>query len=317
MAPWNTPRKYTVPGELVKAGRNTIAVRVASTVSIALDGGFMGPAEDMYWQTAEGSRNSLAAEWAYSPEQLFGQDAAMMIPVAGPGLHNTVSTLFENKIYPILPYAIRSVVWYQGECNAIPESDIYDTLLTTLIKDWRYQFCDPQLDFVVIQLPGWQARRRFSIGSTWAVLREKQFQAALANDAAIIVTADTGDVTDLHPQDKDIVAERAAAVTAEKLASGKYPAFAVPLKAERAGDNVKVTVAADILAANEGNGFAIVDVYGEVTYPEFTVSGNTVILSADGGLPERGTVYYNWSNFPEGRITDGGGRMLTGFRLEF
>jgi hypothetical protein len=80
---------------------------------------------------------------------------------------------------------------------------------------------------------------------------------------------------------------------------------------------VKVTVAADILAANEGNGFAIVDVYGEVTYPEFTVSGNTVILSADGGLPEKGTVYYNWSNFPEGRITDGGGRMLTGFRLEF
>ncbi len=317
---WNTPRKYRVPGELVQAGRNVIAVRAASTVSIATDGGFIGPEDEMFLRAGD-EKISLALPWKYCMEQDFGQTAAAAIPLAGPGEINTHGTLFENMIHPLLPYTMRGVLWYQGECNAIFEAGIYRELLGGMVDDWRFRWYDPQLDFMIVQLPGYQKHRRFSPHSTWARLREAQKLCALDKNAALVVTSDSGDENDLHPHDKFVVADRAARMAFARISGGSFPTPVAP-ETVRAlpGGEVELIFSAPVQDRGEeadANGFAVVNGSGAVFYPDFRIDGDRILLSAPEGLPESGTVYYNWSNFPVGRLYDREGFPLSSFRAEF
>lgn len=70
-------------------------------------------------------------------------------------------------IHPLIPYALRGVLWYQGECNAISGAEGYQELLENLIDDWRGHWGQRRLDFLIIQLPGYQRRRTVSIHSQW------------------------------------------------------------------------------------------------------------------------------------------------------
>lgn len=207
---WNVVREYTVPGHLVKEGKNVIAVRVFSFVH---GGGLVGPALAMTLEPADGSADpiSLAGEWLYAIEHNLGKTllpGSQSVPM-GPGNPNSPYMLYNNMIQPLIPYAIGGVIWYQGESNTDNAAN-YRGMLTALIRDWRRNWGQGMFPFLFVQLANFTDRLEYQNSSTWARLREAQLQTLSEPETGMAVAIDAGDAIDIHPQDKRTVGERLA-----------------------------------------------------------------------------------------------------------
>ena len=118
------------------------------------------------------------------------------------------SALFNGKVAPLQPLAVRGVIWYQGEGNAQKWlAPGYRGTLTALIQSWRRGFEDPALPFLVVQLPSFS----HGPGNDWNAIRSAQAQVARDLDAVeLIVTLDCGQSDNIHPPDKQPISERLA-----------------------------------------------------------------------------------------------------------
>ena len=209
---WNQQRKYTIPGNLVKGGRNVLAIRAYSFI---YDGAFLGSKKG-YFITAAGSDDTimLAGDWKANAEL----DLGVITPAAtlpGPGNPNTPGILFNSMIRPLIPFAIRGVIWYQGESNAhsVGDSLLYEDKIATMIRDWRYQWGQGDFPFIQTQLANFSPELdpEFVEDSRWAFLREAQRIVCNKLPEVTMCTAiDAGELTDIHPQDKKTVGKRMA-----------------------------------------------------------------------------------------------------------
>jgi MYXO-CTERM domain-containing protein len=109
---------------------------------------------------------------------------------------------YNGQIAPLIPYAIRGVVWYQGE-SVTWGGDTYRDIQVGLISSWRKAW-GQDFTFLITQLPN------YSISSSgWPVLREAQLQASqILPNAGISVNIDIGDVNYVHPSDKEDQGQR-------------------------------------------------------------------------------------------------------------
>jgi sialate O-acetylesterase len=202
---WNVPRTYTIPATLVTGQKLSIAVRAYSFI---YDGGLIGPADDMRLACGSDSSIPLAGPWRYRCEHDFG----LIVPppvVMGHGEPNSPHMLFDNMIQPLVPYALRGAIWYQGESNESAASR-YPRLLRDLIEDWRRQWGRPSLAFHLVQLPGFRVPQAHQPDSTWAVLREAQTSVLSLPHTGMAIAIDLGEAGDIHPKNKVPVAERLA-----------------------------------------------------------------------------------------------------------
>ena len=110
--------------------------------------------------------------------------------------------LFQAVIRPWIPYAIRGVLWYQGESNA-GDAPGYRILLKSMIADWRKQWGEGNFPFYIIQIPKFQYLGPEIRDAQWAVARE-------VPNAHLVVAIDTGSVENIHPCDKEPIGERLA-----------------------------------------------------------------------------------------------------------
>lgn len=125
----------------------------------------------------------------------------------GPGNRSTPSGLYNAMIAPLVPFAFKGVIWYQGEANA-GRAMQYRTLFPALIRDWRAQW-KQELPFYYVQLPNLDRQPEPS-KSGWAELREAQLMTLALPKTAMAVTIDIGDPTNLHPKNKLDVGVRLA-----------------------------------------------------------------------------------------------------------
>ncbi len=322
MAPWNRLRKYTVPANLVKAGPAVIAIRAASAFSIAADGGLIGPVESMKLSCRSDSL-SLAGEWSMKMECDLGNTMAEELMMMGPGCDDSHHILFDNMIAPVIPYAVRGALWYQGEANAVSRARRYRAILSALIRDWRCRWGSPQFDFITIQLPGWQTRHEFSDNSPWAEIREAQLQASL--DAAGIppvVTIDTGSTLDMHPHDKKPVGERAAEL-AFSLISDDLPASGPVIRScRRTGEKLRLifeTFGGELHSAGmcgEPGGFVLAGRDGVFRSAEAEIVTPCELEVSSAEVPDPVEVRYAWAEFPEKADLIGkGGLHASPFRI--
>ncbi len=197
------------------------------------------------------------------------------------GAEDSAAYGYNSMIAPLQDYAVRNVVWYQGESN-IHVANIYDLEMNAMIAAWREQFNDPDLGFVIIGLP-----RYWEFPEKWSVIREKQ-QAIVAGDSnhCMTVNLDLGDWHDIHPQNKALFAERAVEETL-KTYFGKKDITPYPTvkSVERISDTqVKITFdgVGDGLKVTElGNGFEVSsDGKNYQTITSIHSDGNTVTLTA-------------------------------------
>ncbi len=293
-----TQRVYTIPGKLVKAGKNVLAVRVSSAVSISTDGGLTGPAEQMFISCGE-EKISLADNWKIKMEHDFGTCGAEFMTSLGVGSPQTVHMLFDNMIYPLIPYAMRGAVWYQGEYNALAEAEYYKKLLLTLIGDWQSRWGQKEFDFIIIQLPGFQPVREYQHFSQWAIIREAQRQAALESKNPLIVTIRDGEVDDIHPRNKRPVAERAADAAFYNMNNAGVWQSPMPLECIKAGNTLIISFDKEITVKDGMIKTLMVSMDGKTFHPakgEIKGGKDLYVVSPQVSSPQ--TVRYGWSNNP-------------------
>jgi sialate O-acetylesterase len=110
-------------------------------------------------------------------------------------------------IAPLTPYAIRGVIWYQGESNANPaEAQLYRRLFPAMIESWRKQWGEGSFPFYFVQLAN------FRTNGWWPVLRESQTETLELSNTGQALAIDVGNPTDIHPTDKQTVGHRLALI---------------------------------------------------------------------------------------------------------
>ena len=122
-------------------------------------------------------------------------------------------TLHNGMIHPLKPFALKGVLWYQGENNAGNPADglQYIEKKRAMINDWRQWFADPELPFYFVQLAAWQKPTQDpNLADGWAFFRDAQRQALNLPYTGMAVAIDIGDAEDIHPKNKRDVGERLA-----------------------------------------------------------------------------------------------------------
>lgn len=208
---YNTDRIYNVPAGVFKEGRNLIAVRVEDNNG---GGGFYGDSTSIQLKTASAGI-PLGDNWHFRIAQSSGNSQ-------GTGPNDYPCLLYNAMIHPLIPYAIRGVLWYQGESNA-GRAHQYRIAFPLMINDWRQHWGQGNFPFYFVQLASFNADNGNSErGSSWAELREAQTRSLQQPNTGMAVTTDIGESLDIHPKNKQDVGWRLAAIALNNI-------YAIPM----------------------------------------------------------------------------------------
>lgn len=240
-------------------------------------------------------------------------------PPEGPGSRWAPSGIYNAMIAPLVPYAMRGVIWYQGETNAKRHNE-YGSLFTDMIKQWRSDFGQP-LPFFFVQLANFESGEGTK-GTTWSYLREAQTHVLALPSTGMAVTIDIGEPKDIHPRNKLDVGKRLA-FHARKVAYGENIETDGPLfaSAKREGKVMRVnfTHAAGLkllpTKADDRAGFEVAGDDRKWVPAEAKVRGATLAVSAES-VPKPVAVRYAWRNSPEARLVNGAGLPAAPFRSD-
>ena len=315
---WNAVRNYSIPGELVKGGRNCVAIRA---FSFAHDGSINGEWELINQSTGE--KIALNGQWRVISEYDRGKVECKRAAF-GPGNPNTPGILFNGMIRPLIPGAIRGVIWYQGESNAdtLKNARKYRDIMQALIDDWRRQWGLPRMPFIMVQLAGYGEKKSFLRNSIWAELRESQRLLAKDDPDTYMVSAiDIGDENDIHPQNKRDVGKRLAMCALHHIydCTQAVPSGPEIVKASARADHsiiLEFACAEGLKLTAENSGLFLVSENGTCQAAEnVKVDNNTIILSG-GNAADAAEVYYAWADFPENTIYNAAGSPAASFRIK-
>ncbi len=161
-------------------------------------------------QTAHAEKTRVWQE-AKAAAEARGEPFAEAAPAAPKPPAWEPSTLYHGMITPLLPYALRGAIWYQGESNAGRHAE-YRALFSAMIEGWRGDFGQGDFPFYWTQLASFRTGYGAGNpnGTDWASLREAQTQTLALPATGQAVTIDVGDFNDIHPKAKLPVARRLA-----------------------------------------------------------------------------------------------------------
>ena len=311
-------RRYRLAANSVKDGRRCIAVRVFDHFG---NGGFAGPARDMFVTRADGQgeRIPLTGAWKYQVEREIPLVAASVFqsspaPPLALALQNAPATLFHGMIAPLLPYALRGAIWYQGESNAARAAH-YRALQVALIRDWRTRFGQGQFPFYLVQLAN------FRSSGDWPRLREAQAQALSEPETGMALSIDIGDPLDVHPRNKQEVARRLSLLALAHCYGEREIAAHGPRVARvliRGGEvRVGFSHAGGLRTRDAGpvRGFALAGASGPYQAARAHIVGEELWLEC-AGVPEPHAVRYAWADDPEVNLENAAGLPAEPFRSD-
>jgi sialate O-acetylesterase len=217
---------------------------------------------------------------------------------------NRPSSLYNGMLAPLIPYAIRGAIWYQGESNA-GQPLKYRTLLPLMIGDWRQAWGEGDFPFYIVQLANYMARHPEPVDSNWAALREAQWLTTTkVKNTGLATIIDVGMADNIHPTDKQTVGHRLAlnalALTYGKDNESSGPVFAA-MKVEDAKAVLTFTHLGGGLVAKGGGaltGFAIAGEDKKFVWATATIVGDTVVVTSDK-VAKPTAVRYAWADNPE------------------
>lgn len=306
---WQKPRAYRVPGSLLKAKGNVIAVRVLDTSG---GGGIWNPKVPFEVVSLDQTFAPLplAGPWRCKFAVQFGRGNRPPMNMSGSAGAPTL--LFNAMIAPLIPYAIQGVAFYQGEANA-ERAKQYRTLFPAMIADWRARWQQGDFPFLFVQIAPFKGMP--------PEIREAQLLAWQATkNTSMVVTTDYGDAEDIHPTRKQPVGARLA-LAARALAGHEKIEFSGPVYEAMAVENGRVVLhfshLGGGLVAKDGalQGFTIAGADGVFHAAHGEIVGDTVVVS----IPEvrqPQAVRYAWANVPEANLYNRAGLPASPFRTD-
>jgi len=278
-------RNYVVPGALVHAGANVIAVRVFDSAG---EGGFSRGGKFSLGPSTAGDTDliSLRGDWQYKVELALEPkhpDWGSRPDAVGVNNQNNPSVLYNAMIAPVVPFAIRGVIWYQGESNA-GRAYQYRTLFPLMIRNWRTAW-GRQFPFYFVQLANWHAHKAEPDESDWAELREAQTMTLREPQTGMAVIIDIGDEVELHPRNKLDVGRRLAAwALADTYGQKVVPSGPLFDRFTIEGDKIRIKFkyAAGLKTSDGGpvKGFAIAGEDHHFVWADARIDGDTVVVSS-------------------------------------
>jgi sialate O-acetylesterase len=225
-------------------------------------------------------------------------------------LRRQPNIVYNAMMKPLAPYAVRGLVWYQGERNARYLSGVptvntdnwfhrvagmqeYGEVLSEWVLRYRREWQNDAMNFMVVMLPGYgkgtikqvEIDPQSPTAESWAWMRESQLKVLKLPYTHVVNTIDLGDVSNLHPKDKLPIGQRLA-LQAAKYTLHKDVVAQGPLmkKVEVKGDHIVVHFDnASGLTTSDGKAprsFWISDETGKWMRAEAKIQGEMVILSA-------------------------------------
>jgi sialate O-acetylesterase len=233
---------------------------------------------------------------------------------------NYATVLYKGMIHPLLPYAIRGVIWYQGEGNA-GEAYKYRTLFPDLIRNWREDWGQGDFPFLFVQLAPYTAVVAEPEESVWAELREAQLLTSIhCPNTAMAVITDYGDPVDIHPKQKEPVGARLA-LAARAIAYGEQIVYRGPLYRSVAFKGSRAVLEFDSvgggLVAKDGDlkGFTIAGEDRKFRNAVATIVGHRVVVSSPD-VPKPVAVRYAWASCPVVNLYNKEGLPASPFRTD-
>ncbi len=225
--------------------------------------------------------------------------------------HDCPSALHNGMIAPLQPFAIRGVIWYQGESNSGQPAS-YEKLLPAMIADWR-RIWGAELPFLFVQL----APHR----NTHPAFREAQQRIwQKTPHTAMVVTTDVGDANNIHPTRKRPVGERLA-LAARALSYGEKVEYSGPvfngISVERDRAVVSFThVGSGLMAKGDAlEGFTVAGADGKFHPARAVIEGSTVVVTSDQ-VAKPVAVRHGWAMMPEGNLFNREGLPAAPFRSD-
>lgn len=258
-------------------------------------------------------------------------DSALKLPNDG---FKVPANLFHAMIAPLIPYAIKGVIWYQGESNGDKLADAieYNTIFPALIIDWRKKWDEGNFPFLFVQLANFRNPARTPSEGIWPWVREAQLRTLRLPKTGMAVITDVGDANDIHPKDKLDPGLRLALV-ASHVAYGEDNVYSGPvyrsmsikgngilLHFDQCGGGLIIgqsplTTTPTDSTPGELKGFGIAGADGKFVWARAVIEGKTILVSSDE-VKTPVAVRYNWADNPAGNLYNKEGLPASPFRTD-
>ena len=322
------PRRYDIPEGLLREGDNVIAVRFINKYGAA----HFIPEKPYLIAFGDDrfSQNPMPQDVIPLSSQWKMHVGAEMpnCPSGDVSMQNQPTTLYNAVLYPLAPYAINGVVWYQGESNTGNPAP-YADYLKKLMGCWRDRWQE-QLPFCIVQLANYDGRQQTGnprpivtetnpVNSNWARLREAQRLTA-KNDARaeLAVINDLGETVDIHPLRKKEVAERIGLCFDRLIYNNKVKLSPEVLSAEVQGDKVLLTLDQPVQAGQLSD-FEIAGADGRFVNVDAEVeSGKPTVIVLRSTVTSPKKVRYAWKDNPiRANVRSLSGLPMSSFEMNF
>lgn len=276
------------------------------------------------YRTASEKYLAAVEQWSKTARGALDKKQAMPAmppqPPALPVNESSPTTLYNAMIHPLVPFAIRGSIWYQGESNHV-EGFLYTEKTKALLASWRAAFQNPDLPFYFVQIAPWQygAENGEILPQFW----QAQLECLKIPHTGMAVITDIGEVADIHPANKKEVARRLSLWALSKTygqteidPSGPvYASHAV----EGSGIRVKFSGAATGLASRDGkplNHFEIAGADATFHTAEAKIEGDSVVLTS-AAVPQPRRARFAWDKLAIPNLMDKDGLTACAFHTHW
>lgn len=315
----SNPRRYFVAENLLKPGRNVIAVRVFKRPG---PGAGIPDQEGLpSLHLGDGTEISLRGDW--KGRVSVNASAPHEMPLGYENYPTMPTVMYQGMIEPLVPMAIRGALWYQGEENQ-GRGYQYRQLLPGLVADWRRAFRQPDLPVYAVSLPAFMARKAQPAPDGWTEVREAQIMTMATQTVphtGLAIAVDTGDAGNIHPRDKQPLGERLALVALGET-YGKDVVWHGPtyVAHETVPGAIKVTFTHTdggiVVKGDEAPGeFAVAGADRVFHWATATVDGDTITISSPD-VPNPIAARYAWQANPLANLYNGAGLPMVPFRTD-
>ena len=289
---------------------------------------------------ASKQKNDLAVA-AWETEREAAKKAGKDFTKRKPGLAWRPTELYNGMIAPLIPYAIKGAIWYQGESNA-ERAHQYRSLFADMVSNWRQDWNQGDFAFLQVQLAPFKAIKSDPGESSWAELREAQnYAMKVLPKVGVAVITDVGEEKDIHPRKKEPVGARLA-LAARHIAYGEKMVWSGPayksmkvsgnkatlgfnhvgsgLEARRSTEMEDVTGPALYDQATgkvqrELRGFAVCGEDRKFVWATAEIVGDKVVVSSPQ-VAKPVAVRYGWADFPVVNLWNREGLPASPFRTD-
>lgn len=288
-------RKIVIPANTWKAGTNSLVVKFGKMIDPAWYGsGLMGTNEDLF-VSANKEKISLANSWKMMPSFIDKHEYVH-------GSNNIGTSIYNAMIAPLVPFAVRGALWYQGESNA-GRAYQYRQSFPLMINNWRKKWND-DFSFYFVQLANYGSYQNSNQGSNWAEIREAQTMTLSLPKTGMAVITDIGNPNDIHPTNKQDVGHRLA-IIALKKDYGQNLIFSSPIydKVEFGANNATISfkyVGGGLMAKDKFGYLKGFEIAGEdkvFHYAKAEIVGDKVVVTHPKNQKPI-AVRYAWADSP-------------------